>query len=138
MPTTGIVNGTNLRFYIGAVAVGHATSCSLTISRTMRSILTKDSAGSYEQVAPGQLKATGSGSGLFSYDTANYGVDDLFTAINAGTSLTVRFTTDVTGDKYWEGSAYLTNLNFEGPVEENSTYSFDIEFNGAITQGTEA
>ena len=138
MPTTGIINGTLLRFYIGGTAVGHATSCSLQVSRTMRTILTKDSAGSYEQVAPGQLKATGNGQGLFSYDTANYGVDDLFTAINAGTALTVRFTTDVTGDKYWEGTAYLTNLGFDAAVEENSGYSFDMEFNGAITQGTEA
>ncbi len=138
MATTGIVNGTKLRFYVGGVAVGHATSCSLQVSRTMRPILTKDSAGSYEQTAPGQLKATGSGQGLFSHDTANYGVDDLFTAINAGTLLLVRFTTDENGDKYWEGSAYLTNVGFDAAVEENSGYSFDMEFNGALTQGTES
>lgn len=138
MPTTGIINGTLLRFYIGGTAVGEATSCSLTVTREMRAVLTKDNAGSAQRFLPGQLSATGQADGLFSYDTANYGVDDLFTAINSGTALTVRFTTDVTGDKYWEGTAYLNSLSFNAEVEQNSGYSAQMQFSGALTQGTEA
>lgn len=137
MPTT-IVNGTNLRFYLGGVAIGEATSCTFELTKAEREILTKDNAGSYTRFAGGQKTATGTAEGLIAYDTANYGVDDLFTAFDNDTELICRFTTGTVGEPYWEASVKLTGLTFAATVNENSTYTATMRGTSAVTQGTES
>jgi len=50
----------------------------------------------------------------------------------------IRFTTDVNGDTYWEGSVHITSLEFGAPVEDNSTYSVSFTGVGALGTGTES
>lgn len=139
MATSGIVNGTDLRIYMGGVAIGHATACSLDLTRETRETLTKDApGGGWATAEVGRKSATLSTDGMFSYDTTNKKFSDLFTAFDNGTLLLLRFTTDETSDTYWEGSGYITSLNLSAPVEDNTTYSATFTVNGAITSGTES
>lgn len=137
--TTGVVNGTDLRVYKGGTAIGRATNCTLNVTRELREILDKDSpGGGFVQYAPGRKSGTMSTDGFVAFDTANIGVDDLFTDLNNGNLVVVRFTTDEAGDTYWEASAYVNSFSLTGPVEDNSTYSVEFTLTGSITQGTES
>lgn len=139
MATSGIVNGTDLRIYMGGVAIGHATTCSLDLTRETRETLTKDApGGGWATAEVGRKSATLSTDGMFSYDTTNKKFSDLFTAFDNGTLLLLRFTTDENGDTYWQGSGYITSLNLTAPVEDNTTYSATFTVNGAIVTGTES
>jgi len=139
MATPGIVNGTDLRIYMNGVAIGHATTCSLDLTRETRETLTKDApGGGWATAEVGRKSATLSTDGMFSYDTTNKKFSDLFTAFDNGTLLLLRFTTDENGDKYWQGSGYITSLNLSAPVEDNTTYSATFTVNGAIVTGTES
>jgi len=139
MATSGIVNGTDLRIYMGGVAIGHATTCSLDLTRETRETLTKDApGGGWATAEVGRKSATLSTDGMFSYDTSNKKFSDLFTAFDNGTLLLLRFTTDENGDTYWQGSGYITSLNLSAPVEDNTTYSATFTVNGAIVTGTES
>ena len=137
MSTTGIVNGTNLRIYMSGVAIGHATSCTLDMTRETRETLTKDApGGGWATSEVGRKSATLSTDGLLSFDTSNKKVSDLFTAFDNGTLLLLKFATSVQGDTYWQGSGYITALNINTPVEDNSSFSATFTVSGAITQGT--
>ena len=150
MATTGIVNGTNLRIYLdtgaGLVAVAYATSCSIDMSRELRESVTKDSTGGgqtgWRTVRSGQKSATISGEGLVAMDadtnTNHKPMTDLFAAFASGTALSWRVTTDITGDDFLSGSGIMTNLSMNMGAEEDSTYSYTVEVNGTVYQGTEA
>lgn len=139
MATTGFVNGTNLRIYKGGTKIGYATSCSLSFSMETRSTLTKDTQGSgWVENATGQKSFTLSTEFLFSYDTPNIDPVDLFTDFDNRTPLVLRFTTDVQGDKYWEGTGYITSYEINAPVEDNITCSATFTGSGAVTSGTES
>jgi len=101
-----------------------------------RDATTKDSSGTRDI-----LEATKSGtisvSALYAEDAA-YGVDDLMTAWSGRTQLTVKFSTEVSGDHYWEASAYVTSLEVSSGMEDNVTYSATFELTGAITYTTVA
>ena len=45
---------------------------------------------------------------------------------------------EVTGDCYWEASAYVTSLEVNAGMEDNVTYSATFELTGTITYGTVA
>ena len=128
------MNGTLLGVYAGGTLIAHATEGSISLSMDTRDATTKDSSGTRDL-----LEATKSGtisvSALYA-EAAAYGVDDLMTAWSGRTALTVKFSTEVTGDHYWEASAYVTSLEVNSGMEDNVTYSATFELSGAITYGT--
>lgn len=139
MPTTGVINGTKLRIYVEGAVVGRATTCSLNVSREMREILDKDNTGGgWVEYAPGRKSGTMSTDVLMSYDTANETAMDIFGYLNAGTAVTLRFTTEVAGDTYWEAEAFCNSISMNAPVEDNVTYTAEFTISGAVTTGTEA
>lgn len=133
-----IVNGTNLRFYLGGTAIGEATSCTMNLTREVRETLTKDNVGSWTSIEVGRKSGTMEAEGLVSYDTTNESVSDLFTAFDNGTYLVCRFTDDNNGNPYWEATVLCTSFSIAAPVEENSTYSATFTVRGAVSQGTES
>ena len=134
MATTGIMNGTLLGVYVGSTLIAHATEGSISLSMDTRDATTKDSSGSRDL-----LEATKSGtisvSALYAED-ATYGIDDLMTAWSGRTQLTVKFSTEVSGDHYWSAAAYVTSLEVSSGMEDNVTYSATFELTGAITYST--
>ena len=136
MATTGIMNGTLLGVYVGSTLIAHATEGSISLSMDTRDATSKDSSGTRDL-----LEATKSGtisvSALYAED-ATYGVDDLMTSWAARTALTVKFSTEVSGDHYWSASAYITSLEVSAGMEDNVSYSATFELTGAITYSTVA
>jgi len=135
MATTGIINGTLLAVYIGSDVIAHSTSHSLSITHDARDATTKDSSG-WTDLLEGLRSWEISGEGLVAYD-GTLDIDDLFTSyIATRTAVTVKFSTEVSGDVYYTGSAYLTSLDQDAPTEDNVSYSYTFSGTGALTKST--
>jgi hypothetical protein len=70
--TAGVLNGTDFRLYLGGVAIGRATNCSMEMTAEIRTILDKDSPGAgWQEGSRGVKSATLSTTGFVAMDTAN-------------------------------------------------------------------
>lgn len=136
MATTGIMNGTLLGVYSGSTLIAHATEGSISLNLDTRDATTKDSSGTRD-LLEGVKSGTISVSALYAED-ATYGVDDLMTAWSGRSTLTVKFSTEVSGDHYWSAAAYVTSIEVNAAMEDNVTYSATFELTGAITYSTVA
>lgn len=139
MATTGKINTTLLAIFTGSGAgtkITHLNDCSFTTNHSPRNVSTKDSAG-WEEFLEGMRSWEMSASGLLSWDAAN-APDDLFTAnIATRTLVTVLFTTNVTGDIVYSGTAWVTSLEMSSPgQEETATFSASFQGTAAPTKGT--
>jgi len=134
MATAGIMNGTLIGVYAGGTLIAHATEGSISLNLDTRDATTKDSSGTRD-LLEGVKSGTVSVSALYADDAA-YGVDELMAAWSGRSTLTIKFSTEVTGDSYWEASAYVTSLEVSAGMEDNATYSATFELTGAITYGT--
>lgn len=145
MPSTGIINGTDLRLFMntgsGAVeAIGYATNVTLDLSAETRDTLNKDNVGSWATTDIGQLSGTCTGEALYSMPGAllasRQGFSDLFSVFSNKTKVYCAVRTATSGDKYLKFYAYLTSLSQNGPVEENATFSFTLTITGTVTEDT--
>lgn len=132
--TTGILNGTDLLIYVGGTKIYHAKSHALSIAMDTRDATTKDSQG-WRDLLEAALNWSMTGDGLVAFD-ATYGFDDLFEVIIARTAVTVKLSTEETGDTYYEGSAFLTALDKDAPTEDNVSMNFSFEGTGVLTKYT--
>lgn len=136
--TTGVINGTLMRLYKDGTAIGRATTCTMDITRETRETIHKDNPGSgWAESEVGQKTGTLSTEVLYGLDSANVNPGTLFDALDNGTLMLFKFTTNVSGDDYYEGSAYCTQFGINAVVEENTTYSATFTITGAITRSTE-
>ena len=123
--------------------IGFATSASLDISMDERDVTTKDSAG-WKEIGGGQKSWTLSTDALYSATplgaSEGAGFDDLFTYLQDRTEVFVEFTTGTatTGDKYYDGKAYITSLSSSGGVEESATMSISLTGTGALSAQTQS
>jgi len=139
MASAGVINGTDLRLYLDGDPIGHATSCTLSLSRETRETVDKDNVGGYASSEGGKRSYTISFENFLSEDVSLNaatvaGLADLV-ALFAGDSFAWRFSTDVTGDRDFSGTAFLTDLSMTSPVEENSTVSGTLTGTGAFVNG---
>ena len=137
MAVNDIINGTDLRVYNGATAIGEATSATLSVSREMRNILTKDSPSSgWVSNKPGQKSATLTVEALYSETTSNIQPDTLFDALENGTVLALTLKEGTAGYSFYSFSAYCTSFEISSPVEDNVSYSASFTVSGAVYRGT--
>lgn len=137
--TSGVLNGTDFRLYLSGTVIGRSTNCSMELTAEIRTILDKDSPGAgWQEGKRGTKSATLSTTGFVAMDTANTKVSDIFTLFDNGTVSVCRFTTDETGDTYWEASVLVNSISLGAPVEDNVTYDISFSVTGAVTQGTES
>lgn len=141
--TAGLVNSTNLAIYSGAAVnaltkLAYATSGQISFSANERDVTTKDDTDRFQKIIPGLRQCTISTGGLVAWDAAN-GVDEIYDAFNSGAKVIVRFSTEESGDTFFEGEFYVTSLeiNSEG-TEENVTWSATFKLGGTLTKGTVA
>lgn len=132
MASTGILNGTLCKIQVAGTTVAHLTSNGVSMSHSTREASTKDSAG-WKDSLEGQKSWSMSGEGFFAED-ASYGYEDLFTAYAARTAVVLTYTTDVSGDMEYSGSAYITALERTDGLEESTTFSISFEGTGAIAK----
>jgi hypothetical protein len=99
----GVIKGTNFRIYDATVPLGYATSCSLSMSAETTETISKDSVASWSESEVDTKSATLSFEGFASEDVELLtrlhvkSIEDLFTKFSAGTAISWRFTTDVSG-----------------------------------------
>ena len=137
MAVNDIINGTDLRVYNNTTAIGEATSATLSITREMRNILTKDSPSSgWVSNKPGSKSATLTVEALYSETSNNVQPDVLFDALDNGTVLALTLKEGTAGYNFYSFSAYCTSFEISSPVEDNVSYSATFTITGAIGRGT--
>lgn len=132
--TTGKLNGTDLLVYVGGTKIYHTKTHSMTVSMDTRDATTKDSAG-WTDVLEAALHWGMSGDGLVAQD-ATYGYADLFDVIIARTAVVVKFSTEETGDVYFQGSAFLVDLPQDADTEESVGFNFTFDGTGQLSKFT--
>ena len=65
-------------------------------------------------------------------DSDSHGYDSMLEAWDDADELTVRFSSNVSGDKYIQCSAYIANISGDAPVNAVGTYTLDIQSTGNI------
>ena len=136
MATTGVFNGTNLILKVESVAVGHTTSCTLSLSGDLPEATTKDSSG-FQEVIAGVMSGELSFEGLVAYDdTAN--AIEMADYLLARTQLTCVFGTAVTGDAVYTAEGFLSSVEMSAEMESAVTYSGSITLTGSVTKSTNA
>lgn len=130
-----IFNGTNLGVYMDGTIIAAATDCSLSLNMETIDITTKDSAG-YRELLAGMRSGSISVSGLIDYQSADKDTVDLYTAWENRTSLTLKFSSEITSDTSFTASGFLTSLEQSGGTEDTATYSATFELTGQVTDAT--
>jgi predicted secreted protein len=131
MATTGKFDGKLLLVYVGGTAITHSESCTLNVNQAMISCTTKDSLN-WEDVLPGNRDWSVDCSGMVALD-ATVGPDELTGYILSATQVSLKFTTNVSGDKYWTGPAYLTSFSIEAPRGSAVSFTANFKGDGALT-----
>jgi predicted secreted protein len=134
MASTGFRNGTDLSIFIGGTEVAFATTHDLDLGMDTREVTNKDSAG-WQEIREGTRNWSTSGEAWFAEDAA-YGFSDLFALYNSRSSFIVKFSTNVSGDVYYTGTAYLTSLTQSDPLEDTASFSFSLDGTGVLTEAT--
>ena len=136
-----IYDGSLLRIKLGDKFVYHATDCEVSIELSTRERTSKDIEGL--QTAPDIISWTASGSALGVMDlpgaVTDHNFESLFDAMNAKTLVTVELTLGpdgTTGDTFYTGSAYLSNLSISAPNREDATVSYSLTGSGVLTKDT--
>lgn len=132
MPTTGIVNATLIGIYVEGVKVAMATSGTLSINQALRTSINKDDLG-WEKSLPAGRSWSLSGDSEFAFDSA-YTHDDFAALITSRAPVAIKFSTEITGDIRFTGSAYIESLELSGGAEENATYSYSLKGTGVLTK----
>jgi len=135
MPRTGIMKGSVRRVYVGAAAVAKATDCSIEFTVGERTVSHKDITTGWGAVDAGEFSATISTSALYSEDDGE-SFATLWAAFNTKAYVTLKFSTEVAGDKYYTGSFMISNLSINAPNNESVTYTASFKNNGAVSIAT--
>ena len=136
MATTGVFNGTNLILKIEDTALGHTTSCSLSLNNDLPEATTKDSNG-FQEVIAGVMSGELSFDGLVAYDDTANGIE-LADYLLARTQLTCVFGTIESGDAIFTADGFLSSVEMSAEMESPVSYSGSITLTGAITKSINA
>lgn len=134
MATTGKFNGTDILVYVDGVAVAHATSHTLNINAEMIDATTKGSGG-WKDILPGLRDWSIDFEGLVAYDAAE-GFDEAFDDVGNRTQVTVKFSTEETGDTRYTGTAYVSSLSQSAPLEDVVSMSGTFSGDGELEKET--
>tara|TARA_S200002703_G_scaffold150678_1_gene149294 strand:+ start:1450 stop:1881 length:432 start_codon:yes stop_codon:yes gene_type:complete len=142
MATAGILNGTSLLLYVDVsgtkTPIAYATSGSLSINMDTRETTNKESSG-WRQLLESTKSWTMEAEGFHALDATNFDFKDLFAKVSARTAVDLQFSvgaSPATGDYYYAGSAYITSISLDSPLEDSVTFSCSFEGTGALTETT--
>jgi hypothetical protein len=136
MASTGHINATLFKLYNGANTIGYAEDVQFEFSAETIEVTTKDSGG-YAEYIHGKKSFSGT-VGLKFREDATYGYNDLMTLANAGTSFTAKWSTGVTGDKYEQGTVFITSISRGGGAESSFDAQVSLQGSSTLTIGTES
>ena len=134
MASTGKMNGNAIGVYSGGTLITHSLTDTFSMSMSPIDTTTKDSAGNAEHLAG--LRSSEFTASFYFAEDATYGFEDLHDAWAAGTTLTIKQSSGVVGDKEYSGSAHITSLNRTAEHDGNVSCEATFQVTGAITKGT--
>lgn len=134
MPSSGAMNGTAILLSVEGTSIAKLKTNSMAINAATIDVSNKSSGGWKESIY-GQRSGSFDFEGVFD-EAGSWGFDEAFAAIGAKTVLTVRWSSAVTGDKYYEAECLLTSISQSAPMEDAVTFSGTLEITGAPTTGT--
>jgi len=134
-----VYNGSFLRIKIDGVTVFHETDSEVTMELATVERATKDTDG--VEVTPDIISWSASGNSLavLEPETTEMDLENLFDAFMAKTALNVEFTLGVngaSGDTFYKGTAYLTNLSINATNREEATASWSLTGSGTLEKDT--
>lgn len=133
MASTDPINGTNMLVYVSGTAIAGSKTCEFTLKHAPRETTTKDSGG-WDEKAEGLRSWSGKCDGLVIFGGSGRAFDDLFGYISARQKLHVKFSTEVSGDKYYSGDVYLTDIALTAPDNTSLGYSCSFEGTGELDE----
>lgn len=135
-----LVNGTDLRIFVGAKKIAFETSCDIELSATIIETSSKDS-GEWETAIPGR-KAWGLSATIqLDYNDADAAVftyDELLTAWLNQSILTVSFKTSASAATILTGSAFVESCPVKGGDQEIATVDIKLKGTGDLAKTTAA
>lgn len=134
MPTTGIIFHDLLYVLVNSTKFDHITSLNLTVNRETIDITTFDSSD-WRDLEVGTKSWSGSITALYAMD-ATEGADEAFDDLGTGSNVTILFSTEVTGDTTFTGSAKITSWDYNPSLNSAVEVNISFEGNGALTKGT--
>jgi len=143
MAISGIVNGTLIGLYKVAsgptyTKIANGTAAGVDIAIDMIETTTKDASGFKEYIA-GEKGGTFQFEGRLEYDTSTatqgLSLKDLATDALAGTPFTMRWSSQSTGDEYFESSVLISSLSASAPNNDAASFSCTLQMTGTITLG---
>lgn len=135
MATTGSLNGTNLLMYVDGTAIAGAKTCDFALTHSPRETTTKADAG-YETFAEGKRSWNGKCDGLVILPGSGTTFDGLVAIWNARTKVLLKFSTETSGDKYYDGYGYLKDVSQNDPDNASAGFSCSFEGTGSFTSRT--
>lgn len=135
-----LVNGTDLRIFVGTKKIAFEKSCDIELSTKMIETSSKDS-GDWESAIPGRKSWGLSASIQLDYndaDTAVYTYDELLTAWLNNSALTVSFKTSASGATVLTGQAFCESKPVKGGDQEIATVDIKLKGTGPLVKTTAA
>lgn len=133
MASTDPINGTSLLVYVNGEAIMGSKTCKLSISHDTRDTTTKDSSA-WASKAEGLRSWNVSCDGLAVFTGTNYDFNDLLLLISNRTKVSLKFSTEVSGDSYFYGDAYLKTIDLDASVEDSTAYSAAFDGTAILTK----
>jgi len=129
-------SGTTMRIKIGGKTIFHETKATFSTSRNFNECASKDING--KEVLPGNYDWSLTCDNLIANSSTQEDISTLDVAYQAKTLLDIEFSTDVTADVVYTGTAYIESYNIDSVNEECVSGSFSFKGSGDYTLGTVA
>ena len=131
MATTGVFNGSLIGIYINGRLLALGKSCTLNVNVDEMDVTSKDSA-LWGEFRPTVKHWDISSDNLMKLD-GTHSVDNLMDKLIAGTSVHVKFTTNVSTDVYWHGTAYVVSISMNAAQNEPASFTVNLKGTSTLT-----
>jgi len=137
----GIVNGSNMRVYVGTTPIAYATSCSMELSTEVKDRIHKDTTGNSREITASTLSGTVSVEALYSEDTtvnasSRYSSVNIISAWKARTKLFCKVSDATSSNTQYVFYAYITSVSASFAADEDGTVSATLDITGDVTIST--
>ena len=132
MASTTPFNATNIGIYVDNTLIAYARSGSFSVNIAEIDTTSKDNSGWQNNIL-GMRDWTMEVEAIITLDAAS-SLDSVFDLATGRTSCNIKFSSETSGDNYYHGTAYVTSLTANAPMEDVGTWSATFKGSGALTQ----
>jgi predicted secreted protein len=130
-------NGSLVAIIIGTKLIAGETTSSISLIRDMIETTHKHTSESAKTYISGEKGGTISVTGCIDPDNStDYGYSDAYAAYNLGTAVTFKAGSITVGEKHLTGSALISNLTWDGPQNDRSTFTIELQITGPTEEAT--